>query len=109
MFLNCNYPNECRIPKGKPKELKKAKLELKKGSLRLIVDTNDNIWFASNGYYIGIELPRFIVKNMFGVNVFRTIGNINLALLDWGEGRNRLTQLSNEQQDLLTTYLLSIR
>ena len=111
MFLNCNYPNGCKIPKGKPNEIKKVKLEIKKGGLRLIVCQNDNIYFAENGYYFGIELPKFLTEGMFGVNIFETIGKINMALLDWNYGRKgqEYSQLSNKQTDLLQTYLLTIR
>lgn len=109
MFLNCNYPNECRIPKGKPKELKHIKLELKKGKLRLIVSTDNNVYFVEDGYYFGIELSKFLVKTVFGVNVSETIGKINVALLEWGDGRSRFATLSGKEEDLLKTYLLTIR
>ena len=110
VFLNCNYPNQFKMPKGKPKEIKKTKLELKKGTLKLLIDQNNNVWFVQDGYYWGIELPKFLIKNLFGVNIFETVGKINIALLEWGSGRGQMySQLSNEQQDLLQTYLLTIR
>lgn len=110
MFLNCNYPNECLIPKGKPKELKHIKLELKRGNIRLLIDRNDNVYFVENGYYFGIELSKFLVKTIFGINAFRTIGKINMALLGWGDGRDHLyCKLTNEKEELLTLYLFTIR
>jgi hypothetical protein len=109
MFLNCNYPYECKIPKGKPKNLKNIKLEIKKGKHKLLIAPMGDIYFVDDGYYFGIELSKFLVKNLFGVNVFETIGKINIALLDWGYGRNKFAALSTEQQDLLQTYLLTLR
>lgn len=112
MFLNCNYPNECKIPKGRPKEItpKSISLELKKGNYRLIALTNGNIYLVHDGYYFGIELPKFLTKNIFGISVFETIGKINIALLEWGSGRGRLyDQLGNAREDLLQTYLLTLR
>lgn len=112
MFLNCNYPNEFSIPKGKPKELKQVKLEIKKDKIRLLVSDSGNVYFVENGYYFGIELPKFLVKNAFGVNIFETIGKINIALMGWGCGRNlpvELSTLSRKQEDLLQTYLLTVR
>jgi len=109
MFLNCNYPYECKIPKGKPKNLKNIKLEIKKGKHKLLITSMGDIYFVDDGYYFGIELSKFLVKNLFGVNVFETIGKINIALLDWGYGRNKFAALSTEQQDLLRTYLLTLR
>ena len=110
MFLNCNYPNKCSIPKGKPKELKRTRLEIKKGSKSIWVCENGNVYFeVDRGYYWGIELPKFVVKTPFGVNISETIGKINLALLDWGWGRNELATLSNEEEDLLRIYLMTIK
>lgn len=110
MFLNCNYPNECKIPKGRPKDLKRIKLEMRQGKARLIVDMNDNVWFVDGGYYFGIELPRFIVKNIWGVNIFETVGAINIALLEWEDGRgHKYAQLSRENEDILKKYLLTLR
>ena len=112
MFLNCNYPNECKIPKGRPKEItpKSISLELKKGNHRLIALTNGNIYLVHDGYYFGIELPKFLTKSMFGISVFETIGRINIALLNWGSGRGRLYyQLSNPDHGLLQKYLLTLR
>ena len=59
-------------------------------------------------YYWGIELPS-CVKTPFGVNISGTTGKINLALLDWGWGRNKLATLSNEEEDLLRIYLMTIK
>ena len=112
VFLNCNYPKECKIPKGRPKGItpKSIKMELKKGNLRLLVLTNGDVYFVKDGYYFGIELPKFLTKNMFGISVFETIGKINIALLEWGSGRGRMyDRLSNEEADLLQTYLLTLR
>ena len=110
MFLNCNYPNKCSIPKGKPKELKRTRLEIKKGNNKIWICENGNVYFeVDRGYYWGIELPKFIVKTPFGVNISETIGKINLALLDWGWGRNELATLSNEEEDLLRIYLMTIK
>lgn len=110
MFLNCNYPKECKIPKGRPKELKKIKLEMRQGKARLIVDMNDNVWLVDSSFYFGIELPRFIVKNIFGVDIFATVGAINIALLEWEDGRGKkYSQLSRENEDILKKYLLTLR
>lgn len=107
MFLNCNYPNECKIPKGKPKGMKPT-LEIKKNGTRLFVESNGNVWLMKDHYYFGIVLRKFIARSMWGVNVTDTIGQINLALLDWGEGRGKLTQLGNDDVDLLCIYLKSL-
>lgn len=108
MFLNCNFPGECKIPRGKPKGLKFS-LEMKKNGVRLFAENNGNVWLMKDHYYFGIELPKFIVKNIWGVRVFDTIANINLALLDWGDGRDNLTQLGHGETDLLQMYLLTLR
>lgn len=50
-------------------------------------------------------MPKFLSKNAFGIDIFETIGKINLALMDWGYGKNELAMLSREQEDLLRTYL----
>ncbi len=110
MFLNCNYPHQFQMPKGKPKALKKAVLEIKKGNKRLIIDSQNNAWFVSEGYYFGVVLPKFIVKSMWGVKIFETIGKINLALNDWGDGRgNKYARLNSWEEDLLGIYLLTVR
>jgi hypothetical protein len=54
-------------------------------------------------------LPKFVVKTPFGVNISETIGKVNLALLDWGWGKNELATLSNEEEDLLRIYLMTIK
>ncbi len=112
IFLNCNYPNKCLIPKGKPKGItpKNTEIELKIGKLKLIALHGGYIYFVENGYYFGIDLPRFIKRNPFGIDKFATIGAINLALLDWGDGRGSMySRLSNEEENLLLKYLMTLR
>lgn len=104
-FLNCNYPNGVCIPPGKPKELKKVSLELKKGNISLLVEGENKIWFkeklGNKSYYMGIE---FDIKKTFGaVQEFETIGAVNLALLDWCE-----EELCNDKYDLFVKYLRTL-
>lgn len=111
MFLNCNYPNKCKIPKGRPKEVtpRTIQLEIKQQGVSLYVLKNGNVYFNNQNYYLGIELPKFLKKNMFGVNIFATIGAINIALLEWGDGREHLSYLNRIEEELLQKYLLTIK
>ena len=81
MFLNCNYPNEFIMPKGKPKELKSKKLEIKKGNLTLIVDQNDNIYFVQAYAGFGVGPSHLVAKSLAAeisgeVGYFRILSKI---------------------------------
>jgi len=98
-FINCNYPNTCKIPKGKPKELKSTMLKIKKNKITLIEQKQGTIWFKEGNYFWGIELD-LKYNNLKLIDIFGTVGAVNLALLDWnGE------LLGRDQEDLLYTYL----
>ena len=101
-FLNCNYPNKCKIPKGKPK-IKQEQLKLECNGISLIAEKDNKIWIdTGKNYWIGIEFE--IIKDIFNkVDIFTTIGKINLALMDWiGE------PLNNEQVHIIDLYLRTI-
>ena len=97
-FLNCNYPDKCKIPKGKPKI--KAWIELKTPEAHLIAETINRVWIeCERGYWYGIEFD--IKSNGFDrVNIFETIGAINIAMMDW---ENEV--LESSQEDILRKYL----
>lgn len=98
-FLNCNYPNRFTTEKGKPKCLKANMLQLKQGSLTLIEEKRGAIWFTEDSYYWGIELD--IKKDGLNfIDIFATVGAVNIALIDWGE-----QPLNNAKEDLLYKYL----
>jgi len=98
-FLNCNYPEKCKIAKGKPKCLKSHMLQLKYNGFSLIEQKRGVIWFVENSYYWGIELD-IKYNRLNSLKKFETVGAVNIALLDWnGE------TLNNGDEDLLYKYL----
>ena len=112
MFLNCNYPDKCKIPKGKPKELKKSnvKFEIKAYNSHLFITNDDKVYFQitnDRGYYWGIDLKPYFDnpnnKNMLNrMNWWKVICSIERDLIDWSSG------LGNGERDILIWYLRTL-
>jgi len=99
-FLNCNYPNKFKIPKGKPKCLSKARFSMKLDGTTLIEEKKGIVWFnIAKGYYYGIELD--LKYNSFGIiRKIETVNAINAEMLNWVG-----TELNNTGRELLLKYL----
>jgi hypothetical protein len=99
-FLNCNYPNKCTIPPGKPKQLKKTRFSMTLDGVTLIEEKKDTIWFVLyRKYYYGVELD-IKYNRLKQIDIFGTVGAVNIELLNWtGE------TLGNTEEDLLYKYL----
>ncbi len=116
-FLNCNYPDACKIPKGKPKEIEPQNtiIELKMKRTKLIVLNNGHVYFAEGGYYWGLSLEKFIAKRLGGmISVVDTVANINTELMEWGSATRpdvpiHQHLLSDAQATILRFYLFSLR
>jgi hypothetical protein len=91
------------MPKGKPKGLKPY-LTMSLNNCKLVATYDDKIYFINDGYYFGIDLKSFIVRNNFMLRVTETINNINTALLNWNN-----TTLDNNENDLLIKYLKTLK
>ena len=96
-FLNCNYPNKCCIPTGKPKGLKKIKYSITKNKITMYVVNDNEVWFKDGLYYFGI---RFNIIYKLSLQIYETIGKINLDLLSWDNNT-----LRNEYEYLLGMHL----
>lgn len=88
LFLNCNYPWEREIPKGKPKEITdyKTNFEIIKGTARLIAMKDGDIYIEECDYYWGIRLERFFLRNAtskWGIDIESVIRSINWELDNW--------------------------
>ena len=98
-FLNCNYPNEYKVPKGKPKEIK-ASFEIKKGSNSLIVNGKNEIWLKEGSFYMGIRFEPARGHMFDDIKAWKTINEINMALYNWCE-----IGLTSDNENLIQIYL----
>ena len=98
-FLNCNYPNEYKIPKGKPKEIK-ASFEIKKGNNSLIVNGKNEIWLKEGSFYMGIRFEPVRGHTFDNIKAWETISEINTALYNWGG-----MGLNSDNESLILIYL----
>lgn len=99
-FLNCNYPDGFKVPKGKPKCLTKARFSMKLDGTTLIEEKQGIVWFSiAKGYYYGIELD--FKYNGFGIlNKVQMVNAINIEMINW-TGQ----ELANTDRELLLRYL----
>lgn len=99
-FLNCNYPNEFKVSKGKPKCLKKTRFSMKLDGTTLIEEKQGTVYFTiEKGYYYGIELD--LKYNRFGIiDKVQTVNAINIQMINW-VGK----ELYDTDRELLIKYL----
>lgn len=104
-FLNCNYPGQFMVPKGKPKELKNARFEMKLNKTTLIEQERGTVWFreGNSAYYVGIKLD-LKHNSLKMIDTHATVSAVEQKLMDWAGQRLRM-----QERELLQRYLKMIR